>query len=453
MDSSAAQTPHNYHMRPPQVLALGFLAVILVGTALLCLPISSADGKPLPLLSALFTATTSTCVTGLTVVETGLAFSHFGQGVILLLTQIGGLGFMTAASLLFMLMGKRITLRERLTIAEGLNESSLRGLVRLVKRVVLLTLSIEAAGAVVLSFRMIPLYGVGQGIWMSVFHAVSAFCNAGLDLFGYGNSVVNFQSDPLVLITFMVLIILGGLGFSVIMEVIKKRHWGKFSLHSKVVLFMTGALLLSGTALFFATEFNNPETLGPMSLGDKALNAAFQSTTLRTAGFASLPQQHLSNAGLLLCVLLMFIGASPASTGGGIKTTTAFVLFAQLRAVVKGKNDLNFAGRRLPDGLGRRAVAIICIGLFVLLGLILSISLVEQGNGFTLEEIVYECTSCFGTVGTTMGITGQLSSVSQFLLIIGMYLGRVGPLTLALAFSSRMGSGGARFPEEKIMVG
>lgn len=446
--------PRHHHMHPTRVLALGFLSVILVGTLLLTLPIATTARKSVGFLNAFFTATSSVCVTGLTVVETGVVFSGFGQFVILCLIQVGGLGFMTAAAILLMAIGKRITLRDRMTIAEGLNESSLSGQVRLVRSVVFMTAVIEFSGAVLLAFKFVPAYGLGKGIWYSFFHAISAFCNAGFDIFGNGNSVVGFNSSPYVLLVFAALVILGGLGFTVIKDVLHKKRFSALTLHSKIVILSSTVLLLGGTVLFFLNEQANPATMGNMPLGDKVVNSFFQSVTLRTCGFASVNQGLLSSGSLLLCMLLMFIGASPASTGGGIKTTTAFAMVLQVIAVVKGRNDLEFAERKLPTGTGRRAVAIIFIAAGILILMITVICFAEMGRGLSTTEIAYECISALATVGNSMGITASLSPVSKLVLIVGMFCGRVGPVTLAVAFAGKSGSeGGAHYPEERIMVG
>jgi trk system potassium uptake protein TrkH len=447
-------SPRRHHMHPTRVLALGFLSVIVAGTLLLMLPIATSSGKSVGFLTALFTATSCVCVTGLTVVEVGLVYSGFGHFVMLCLIQIGGLGFMTAAALLLMAIGKRITLRNRMTIAEGLNEGSIAGQVRLVRSVVLMTAIIELAGAILLAFKFVPTFGLGKGLWYSVFHAISAFCNAGFDILGNGNSIVNLNSSPYVLLVLAALIILGGLGFSVINDVIKRWRYASLHLHSKIVILMTAVLLAAGTVLFFLNEQNNPGTMGEMALGDKVVNSFFQSVTLRTCGFASVNQGLLSNGSLLLCMLLMFIGASPASTGGGIKTTTAFAMVLQVISVVRGRNDLEFAERKLPVGTGRRAVAIIFIAAGILVLMVTIVCFAEMDRGFSATEILYECISAFATVGNSTGITASLTPVSKLVLIVGMFCGRVGPVTLAVAFAGRSGNeGGAHYPEERIMVG
>ena len=315
-------------MKPGQILAAGFGATILLGALLLMLPAAHLDGQTVGFVDALFTATSATCVTGLTVVNTGLTFSLFGKCVIMVLIQIGGLGFMTMASLLFMALGRRISLRERLIIQESFNADSLQGVVRLVRNAVLVTFTIEAAAAVILTVRLVPEFGLGEGIFSAVFLSVSGFCNAGFDPFGFANSIEEYVGDPVINIVLMLLVFLGGMGFAVILDILKNRRFSKLMLHSRIVLIMTVSLLLSGALLTALLEWNNPRTLGDPSLNpaQKIMAAFFQSVTLRTAGFDTLGQGELTPAGHMVSIILMFIGAAPASTGGGIKVSTFFVL-------------------------------------------------------------------------------------------------------------------------------
>lgn len=304
-------------LSPPQIIALGFLAVIFIGGILLSLPVSSADGESLPFENALFTATSAVCVTGLVVYDTGAVYSVFGQIVIMLLIQIGGLGFMTLAATLFLIVRKRITLRDRLIMQEQYNQFQLQGLVKMTLHVLALTLAIELIGAIMLAVSFIPMYGWGRGIYFSIFHSVSAFCNAGFDILGLGASLVPVNSEPIIILTISVLIILGGLGFGVLVDILKVRRFSKFSLHTKVVLVCTGLLLLSGFLLFYVAEIGNSKTLGGMSAGDGVMNAFFHSVTLRTAGYDSIGAGNLHDSSKILSVIFMFIGASPpASTGG-----------------------------------------------------------------------------------------------------------------------------------------
>ena len=445
-------------MAPVQVLVLGFFSIIFVGAILLTLPIASRTGESLNFLDALFTSTSAVCVTGLVVVDTVTYFSLFGQIVIILLIQAGGLGFMTLATLLFMLIGKRISLRERLIIQESLNESSLQGLVRLVRNVFVATFAIETMGAVLLMIRFIPVYGVIKGIYYSFFHAVSAFCNAGFDLMGQAGSLTGYRGDIIVSGTIMLMIVLGGLGFQVLVDIYRKRNFHKLKFHSKLVLCMTTVLILSGAVIFYFAEIGNVHTLGnpELSEGSKVLMSFFQSITPRTAGFSTMDQGQLTSVGKLVTMLLMFIGANSASTGGGVKTTTIAVIIFMVVSVVKGKPDLNIGKRRISHDILFRAIAIVFISaMLVIIVAIAVMSFEAHKTGMTFENILFETLSAFGTVGLSTGITSSLSGASKACLIFTMFAGRVGPLTMTLAFANRLANDRTkiRYPEEKIMVG
>jgi trk system potassium uptake protein TrkH len=400
-------------IRPERMMALGFLGVILVGTFLLALPISAVGRRSIGIHNALFTATSAVCVTGLVVVDTGTTFTLFGKLIILLLLQIGGLGFMIFATLVMVALGRRISLRNRVLIRESMNTTSLSGLVRLSKWFSLLTIMIELAGALILSIRFIPMYGVRRGILYSVFHAVSAFCNAGFDLFGNYASLSSFKHDP---------------------------------------------LLVTGTLLVLALEWDNPATLGDASLsvGERLMNALFQSTTLRTAGFSTLDQAKLTDSTKLIDVIFMFIGASPASTGGGVKTTTISVLFLLIVSVIRGQDSVGIFGKQLPNNTVKRALAIVFISLGMVIVCTCALSISERVHGKDMLDLVFEATSAFATVGLSAAGTPTLTSFSQALLIPLMFFGRVGPLTIAFALASRLDNNPKnriRFPEEKIMIG
>lgn len=451
-------------IRPERVMALGFFAVILLGTLLLSLPIAAAtglDGKreSIGVFRALFTATSATCVTGLTVVETGTAFSAFGKAVVIALIQIGGLGFMVFATLAMVALGRRISLRNRRLIGESMNMSSLGGLVRLTLAYTALALIIELIGACLLSIRLIPMLGVKKGILYSLFHSVSAFCNAGFDIFGTGSSIVRFQTDPLILLTFAALVVLGGLGFSVISECVHlRRDQHKLSLHAKLVLTLTASLLALGTILILALEWSNPATLGngAMGAGDKFVNAFFQSVTLRTAGFDSIGQAGMSDSSKLFSIILMFIGASPASTGGGIKTTTIAAAILVVLSVVRGQENVKAFGKRISKEIARRALAIFFIALSILIVSTALLSVIEQNREKPLIDLMFEAASAFSTTGLSCVGSSTLSVYSQAILILLMYFGRVGPLTIAYALASRMEKNASHhltYPEEKIMIG
>jgi trk system potassium uptake protein TrkH len=392
------------------------------------------------------------------VLDTGTAFTLFGKLVILLLIQIGGLGFMIFATLVMVALGRRISLRNRVLIRESMNATSLSGLGRLSKWFSMLALLIELGGACLLSIRFIPMYGLQNGVLYSVFHAVSAFCNAGFDLFGNFRSLEQFRRDPLVLFTLMTLIILGGLGFFVLNEFLHYRfRFRKFSLHTKLGSGRS-ELVSKGMVLVLALEWDNPATLGNPSLtfGDKLLNAFFQSTTLRTAGFSTLDQSHLTDSTKLIGVMFMFVGASPASTGGGVKTTTIGVVILLIISVVRGRDRVGVFGKQLPVNTVKRALAVVVISLGIVLICTCALSISERVNGKDMLDLVFEATSAFATVGLSAAATPSLTQFSQALLIPIMFFGRVGPLTIAFALASRMDNNPRNrmhYPEEKIMIG
>ena len=437
------------------ILALGFLAVILLGTVLLALPAASRSRKGIGLFDSLFTATSAVCVTGLVAVDTGTTFSFFGQVVLLILIQVGGLGFMVFATMIMVALGRKISIRGRMLIRESMNGTSLSDLGRLTWMYLLLSLAIEAAGMILLSVRLVPLFGWKHGIWMALFHAVSAFCNAGFDLFGNYASLTAFSGDPLVLLTVAVLIILGGLGFAVILETLRNRQgFRNLSLHTRIVLLTTLGLILTGTVFYWVAERTNAETLAGCGEGEKVLNAFFQSVTMRTAGFNSFDLSCFRDGSKLFSSVLMMIGASPASTGGGIKTTTFAALVLLMLSVVRGENEVNVARRRISGDITRRALAVSMLFLTTLVTGTLVICFIENGR-FPLEDILFEASSAMGTVGVSAIGTPNLHPASRAMLLPMMFLGRVGPLTLAFAVAKRQGKLKtlSKYPEEKIMIG
>ena len=366
-----------------------------------------------------------------------------------------GLGFMMFATMLLVLLGRRISIKGRMLIRESMNASSLSDLGSMMKLYLLLSLAIELAGMALLSVRFVPLYGWKHGLWMAVFHAVSAFCNAGFDLFGNYASLTAFSGDPLVLMTVAVLIILGGLGFSVVLETIRNRRgFRNLSLHTRIVLSTTLFLLLAGTLFFWLVERTNTDTLAVFGEGEKVLNAFFQSVTMRTAGFNTFDLSGFRDGSKMVSSLLMMIGASPATTRGGIKTTTIATLALLMLSVVRGEDEVNVARRRLPGDITRRALAVAVLFLTTLLTGTLMISLIENGH-FPLEDVFFEASSAMGTVGVSAIGTPNLSSASRAVLLPMMFLGRVGPLTLAVAVAKRQGrvKTVSKYPEERIMIG
>ncbi|GAV25118.1 potassium uptake protein KtrB [Carboxydothermus islandicus] len=437
-------------LTPSQILVLGFAGVILLGTVLLMLPISTKDGTVTPFLDALFTATSAVCVTGLVVVDTGTYWSLFGQIVILLLIQVGGLGFMTVATLFAILLGRRINLRERIVIQEALNQASLEGIIKLTKQVILFTFSIEGVFAVILGLRFSLDYGFIKGMWFGIFHAVSAFNNAGFDLMGNFKSLTPYVGDVIVNLSIAILIITGGIGFYVISELFNLRKKGRLSLHSKITLMTTGLLLLLGTVVIFVMEYNNDKTLGALPFGQKILAAFFQAVTPRTAGFNTVDIAALHPATQYFIIILMFIGASPGSTGGGVKTTTFAVLTLAVINIILGRDEILVYNRRLPREQIFKAIAIVMISLS-LINIVTFILTFTEGHNILMN--MFETVSAFGTVGLSMGLTPELSELGRILIILMMFFGRVGPLTITYALAQRRKKALFTLPEEKVMVG
>ena len=428
-----SKRPHK-HLTPTRTIAVVFLLLILTGALLLTLPAASRDGFSCGFRPALFTATSATCVTGLILYDTWTQWSGFGQVVIICLIQIGGLGFMSIASLVLFALRRRVGLKQRMLIAQALSLNDLEGVVRLQKWVLFGSLLVESTGALILLIRFWPEYGFLTALKWGAFHAVSAFCNAGFDIFGCispGASLITFQSDPVVLLTLGTLVVLGGLGFFVWEEIIRVRSFKKFSVYTKLVLLASGALLLTGTIFFCLLEWNNPKTLGPMTWGDKLLNGFFQSVTVRTAGFAAIDQAVLTDAGKAVSMVLMFVGGSSGSTAGGVKTVTLLTLILFLAARARGRSTVCIFHRTIPSEKVLDAVTISFIMVVLAVfggGFICATSPVSFTDG------LYESISALATVGLTAGATTSLSIPAQFLIILYMYFGRVGVLTISLGF-------------------
>lgn len=418
-------------LSPTQIIAITFAVIILLGAVLLTLPIATQNGQSVGFRSALFTATSATCVTGLVMGDTGTMWSGFGQAVIITLIEVGGLGFMSVASLVIFVLRKKVGLKQRMLMAQALSVNEMASVVKLQKWVLLGSLTIQLAGAAVLFIRFLPETGALQAFKWGLFHAVSAFCNAGFDIFGNGDSVAVFQSDPVVLITLMTLITVGGLGFFVWEEVATTRHFRKLSVYTKLVLIMTATLILSGAGLFLLLEWNNPGTIGSLSVGDKVLNSFFQSVTLRTAGFASFDQANLTDAGKGVSLVLMLIGGSSGSTAGGAKTVTFVVMVLFLIARCRGRQSVNVFRRNIPADKFMDAMTIVSVMVGLALGGALFISATSP---VTLTDALFETVSALATVGLTAGVTPVLSVAAQFLIIVFMYFGRVGILTISLGF-------------------
>lgn len=440
-------------MSHSQIIALGFLLLIAAGTALLLLPVSTADGQGAPFLTALFTATSAGCVTSLVVVDSGTFWSPFGQTVLLLLIQTGGLGTMTVATLFFRLVRHKVSMRERAVLAESINSAQIGRIVVLTRVIFTGTLLFELGGAVLLSMRFIPQFGLGQGLWFSLFHSVSAFCNAGFDLlgghFGAYCSLTAYAGDALVSCTVMALITVGGLGFLVWDDLLRRRfRWKRLELHTKLVLTMSGALVFGGAALFFLLERNRMNASLP--LGEQVLVSFFNAVTPRTAGFNTVDTAALSSGSKLLTMLLMFIGGSSGSTAGGIKTTTAFVILLYAVAGIRRHRSAYAYGRSIaPDAL-RSAVIVAVTNLLLMFFGVLLITGVQD---MELSDALFECFSAIGTVGMSTGVTRALTSLSRCVVILLMFCGRVGSVSFALALLEKRASPPVTFPVEQITVG
>lgn len=441
-----------------QIILLSFLITIMLGSVLLSLPISSANGKSVPYLDALFTATTSTCVTGLVTVPTVSTWSPFGQCVILLLIQIGGLGIITILSGFMILLNIKMGIGDQLLIQDAFNLNTMSGLVKFIKNVFAGTLLIEAIGALCYMFVFVPRFGA-KGIWIAVFNSVSAFCNAGIDIIGE-NSLCDYATNPLVNIVTSMLIILGGLGYIVwwdVLRVIKgrtshnRRIFRHLTLHSKIAISFTVGFLLLGGLLIFIFEYSNPLTIGKLSWIDKLQVAMFQSVTTRTAGFASVPQEYLTNASAMISLILMMIGGSPVGTAGGIKTVTIAVLICSAFATIRNKKSATLFGRSISENSVKKAVAVSFI--FLVISAASTVLLMANCNASALD-VIYETVSATATVGLSRNLTGSLNAIGKLIIIVTMYLGRVGPISLAVALGSKdEGQNLIAEPTEEISIG
>ena len=450
-------------LKTTQIIALGFVILILTGTLLLMLPVSSVDGTVTPAVDALFTATTSSCVTGLVTVVTGQHWSLFGQAVILIMIQLGGLGVVAFTTVLLMIAGQKIHFKQRMLIQEAYGFDTLKGMVRMVRRMFKGTLIVEGIGALLYMFICIPRFGILKGIWVSVFTSISAFCNAGMDLFG-DNSLMDYVGHPLVNLVTMALIIVGGLGFIVWWDVLamirrirkEKMRIGmsvrRMSLHSKLVLSVTAFLIFGGAVVFFILEHNNPGTMGNLTLGEKIWASIFQSVTLRTAGFASIDQGALRTGSVLLGCVFMFIGGSPGGTAGGVKTVTVTLLSVAVISMIQSREDVELGRRRIPMDTVLKGACIILIQAVFLMISVFALSCIE--SDMHLIDIMYEVFSALGTVGLTRGITPAFSVAGKLVLVASMYFGRLGPITMALVMNIKAGKKKIhrQLPEGKIFI-
>ncbi|OPY57517.1 MAG: Ktr system potassium uptake protein B [Pelotomaculum sp. PtaU1.Bin035] len=457
MDSRkrAIMSNGDYHKRvtlrvtPSQILVAGFAAIILTGAIMLTMPFAVRPGEEISFLTSLFTATSAVCVTGLVVVDTATHWTTFGHVIILVLIQVGGLGFMTMATFFAILLGRRIGLRQRLIIQESLNQTNVAGIVRLAKYILFFTFITEFVFALILAVRWSADFGWRTGLWYGLFHSISAFNNAGFDLFGNFRSLTGYVGDITVNLCITTLIITGGIGFSVIVDLFQRgRNFKHLSLHTKLALSVTGFLIFVGTLLIYFLEMDN--TLKPLNPAGKALAAYFQAVTPRTAGYNTLDIGILRPSTQFFIVVLMFIGASPGSTGGGIKTTTIGALTVAVWSMTKGRTNAEIFHRRLGQEQINKSMAILLIAITLVITVSLLLSITETADFLT---VLFETTSAFGTVGLSMGLTPKLTVAGRCLVILTMFLGRVGPLTFAFALAQGRRKAALQYPEEKILVG
>lgn len=434
-------------LNPPLVLSLGFAILITFGGVLLSLPFFTKSGEATDLIDSMFVAASASCVTGLTPVNTFEHWNTYGHVILIILIQIGGLGVMSLASIIPLILGKKIGIKSRQILKEQLNVESLEGMIVLFKYVLVFTFGIEILGAILLSFRFIPLYGAGTGIWYSIFHSISAFCNAGFDILG--DSIYPFRDDILVNLTLSALVIVGGLGFVVTSELFRRRSFEKISTHSKLVLLISGALLVLGTVMFLFLE-NGDGVLQYESVKGSILESFFQSVVARTAGFYSVDLSKIKDSTALMLMGLMFVGGSPGSTAGGIKTTTLGVLFISTHAVVRGESEPVVFGRHIGIDVVRKALAIFLVSITIVLSVSFILTITESAR---LVDILYETVSALATVGASKGITADLSDVGKILITFCMYLGRLGPMTMAFAFGMKDKKSLIRYPESFISIG
>ncbi|MBE6756450.1 MAG: potassium transporter KtrB [Ruminococcaceae bacterium] len=449
------KTKRPFKLSTTQMIMLSFLVAIFAGSLLLSLPISSANGESVPYIDALFTATTATCVTGLVTLPTVSTWSVFGQIVILVLIQVGGLGIITIMSGIMISLHKKMGLADRMLIQDAFNLNTLSGLIRFIKKVLLGTFIVEGIGALLYMTVFVPDFGA-KGIWISVFNSISAFCNAGIDIIA-ADSLCSYATNPVINFVTASLIILGGIGYIVWWDVIRvgkmktKRKFSHLTLHSKIALSSTIIFILAGAVLTFIFEYSNPLTIKDFSLFDKIQASFFQSVTTRTAGFATIPQENLTNASSLVSLILMFIGGSPVGTAGGIKTVTITVIFASALSAVRNRQDVSLFGRNIKKEAVSKATAVMCMSFIIMFTSSLLLSAVSDAS---LLDILYETVSATATVGLTRNLTSSLNLAGKIIIIVTMYLGRVGPISLAIAFGRKKEIPNIiKNPTEEISVG
>ncbi|AGL03399.1 TrkH family potassium uptake protein [Desulfoscipio gibsoniae] len=438
-------------INPPLFIILGFAVIILIGTVLLALPVSSSSGNSLGLLDSLFTATSAVCVTGLVVFDTGTKYSSFGEIIIMILIQLGGLGFMIFGVTTAVLLGKKIGLKQRLLIQESTHAISTAGLVKLSLNILIITLVFETVATIILTVRWYGEMGLFKAVYYALFHSVSAFNNAGFSL--WPDSLTRYVGDPVVNLVISALFITGGIGFIVIMDLYVKRQWQKLSLNSKIVLVTSGLLSVAGFVVVFILESFNSQTFGELNFSQRLWAAYFQGVVPRTAGFNTIEIGQMIAASQLFIIFLMFIGASSGSTGGGIKTNTFAILILSLFAITRGRNEISVFHRTVTVEIILRSLAVIIASMGVIITASFLLTITEHSTQRDFLEILFEATSAFGTVGLSMGLTGDLSPLGKLIIIITMFIGRLGPLTMAFALAQKGIKPKIRYTEEKILIG
>lgn len=447
-DNIIVKTYNKVKLNPPLAILIGFFTLIMTGGLLLNLGAVTRSGESIGFINALFTSASASCVTGLTVVNTASYWNSAGQIIILCLIQIGGIGIMSLATIFPLILGKKIDLKNRQLLREQFSVSSYSGIVRLLKYILLFSFSVESIGALILATRFVPRYGIFKGLWYSIFQSVSAFCNAGFD--NLGDSIYPFRYDPIVNVVIMALIVIGGLGFLVNQEILRKKSFKKLSVHSKLVLLISAVLILLGALGFFVIEYSNKDTIATESIATKIGQSFFQSVNTRTSGFYSAQFAGLRDATSFLLILLMFIGGSPGSTAGGLKTTTLGVLVLSSFSAIKGENETVVFNRSIHQQTIRKALALVMVSLLLIFSVSFILTIVEE---MPFIDILFETVSAYATVGLSKGITSYLSTMSKVFLTITMYLGRVGPLTLGYAISNRHHQSRLRYPDVDIAIG
>lgn len=440
-----------YKLNGIQIIILGIIAINIIGAIILTLPVSSKSGEGTNFLDALFTSASAVCVNGLVINDTGTYWSTFGQIILIILSEIGGLGIMSFTIFIAILLGKKITLKDRLTLQSSMNTFSIQGLVKMIKYIMYVAFSVQFFGILLLSTQFVPEFGIKKGMFYSLFHSVSAFCNVGMDLFGDFKSLTEYYNNPIIIITISILVIIGGLGFTVLIELYNYKEIKNISVHTKMVLFISTILIILGALFIFILEYNNPKTLGDMSILNKILNSIFASITPRTAGFNTISTEGMTKAGKIVTIMLMFIGGSPGSTAGGLKTSTFGIIIFTIISVIRGRDDTEAFGRRFSKEVVYKSFSLLIIGIMLVIAATMLLSITEYDETFI--SILYEATSAIGTAGLSTGVTQRLSGIGKVIIIIMMYIGRIGPFTLAFALTNNKKKTGIRYPEGRILIG